>query len=140
MKHGLIVVLLTTAVALLGATAAQASCHAQVNCQVTIIFCDGQSVCESGSNWVRCDGGETIYCPICQAQTTCCDGRFLYCNGYVSCEESPGRYVKCDGQIQGICPRCQSSLENPILPFAPGGGWFAGLLLPELGQGVGCVR
>jgi len=138
MKHGLIVVLLGIAVALLGAAQVQASCNAQVICQVTVISCTGQSTCNSGPDWVQCDGGEKIYCPVCQAQTTCCDGRLIYCNGYSTCEQVPGKYVKCDGQIQGICPRCQYSSESSIPSRTPGEGWLDGLPVPELLQGVGC--
>ena len=139
MKHGLIVVLLGAAVALLGAGGAQASCHAQVICQVTVISCDGQSICQSGSNWVQCDGGQKIYCPVCQAQTTCCDGRFIFCNGYTSCQSDPGVSVTCDGMIQGFCPECRSSLETPASPLAPSLGWFPGLAVPALQQATGCA-
>lgn len=140
MKQGLIVLASIAVAAFLSAGAAQASCHAEVICQVTVISCNGQSVCESGPDWVRCDGGEQIFCPVCQAQTTCCDGRFIYCNGYSSCEENPGQWVKCDGQIQGLCPRCRSSLTNPILPGTPGGWSLAALPSPELWQDAACVR
>ena len=106
MKSALIILLCVVGVGLFSAAPAPASCNAQVICQVTVISCNGQSTCNSGSNWVQCDSQATIYCPICQAQTTCCDGRFIYCNGYSSCQESPGNWVKCDGQIRGICPDC----------------------------------
>lgn len=114
MKRVVMTLLCILGAATLWVGSAQASCTAKVICQVTIIQCSGQSICESGPDWVRCDGGEQIFCPICQAQTTCCDGRFIYCNGYESCEENPGRWVKCDGQFKGFCPFCQGAL--------PGGG------------------
>jgi len=138
MKQGIIVVLLGITAAFLGVSQAQASCHAEVICQVTVISCDGQSTCNSGPDWVQCDGGETIYCPVCQAQTTCCDGRFIYCNGYSTCDQVPGRYVKCDGQIQGICPRCQTFSANPAAPRTPDGWVLGGGALPAFLQGSGC--
>lgn len=106
MRRAFAILLCVVGASLFLAGPAQASCTAQVNCQVTVIQCQGQSVCSSGPNWVQCDSQATIYCPVCQAQTTCCDGRFIYCNGYSTCETNPGRWVKCDGQIRGICPWC----------------------------------
>jgi hypothetical protein len=106
MKKLLVVLTVLTAAVLLTPTESPASCSAQVICSVTVIQCNGQSVCQSGSDWVQCDNQARIYCPICQAQTTCCDGRFIYCNGYNSCSEDPGQSVTCDGHLGGICPDC----------------------------------
>lgn len=91
---------------LLAHSTAWASCTARVGCEVTTIECSGQSACYSGADWVQCDDQPRITCPVCQAQTTCCNGQFLYCNGYSSCEENPGQWIKCDGRFGGICPDC----------------------------------
>jgi len=139
MKHALVAPLWIAAAFFLGSGAAYASCRAQVDCQGTAISCDGQSVCESGSNWVRCDGAEQVSCPTCQAQTTCCDGRRLSCDGDSSCEQSPGKYVKCDAQAGSLCPRCVASLAGPGAIVAPGGWWLAGLPMPLIPGISGCM-
>jgi hypothetical protein len=105
MKSVFVAVLCGVCALLAFAGQAQATCSAQVICEVTVISCSGQSVCQSGPDWVQCDNQARIYCPVCQAQITCCDGRFMYCNGYSSCEET-SNWIKCDGQIRGICPDC----------------------------------
>jgi hypothetical protein len=130
MKRAL-VVFSAFAACIFTAREARASCTATVNCDVTVIQCSGQSVCQSGANWVQCDSQSTIYCPVCQAQVTCCDGRFLYCNGYTSCQEYPNRIV-CDGQTRGICPDCREAFSGH--PDAPADKSFLeGLAEPQKG-------
>jgi hypothetical protein len=106
MKRGALVFLGLAGMLLLAAGEARASCTAQVTCQVTVIQCSGTSTCSSGPDWVQCDNHAKIFCPVCQAQTTCCDGRLIFCNGYTSCQEFPGEKVVCDGHVGGICPNC----------------------------------
>jgi hypothetical protein len=118
MKSVVVLVLSSVAGAsLLCAGAARASCTATVNCEVTVIQCSGQSVCHSGANRVQCDSQTTVYCPVCQAQTTCCDGSLIYCNGYSTCQEFPGTKVVCDGRLGGRCLECPNWGAEALPPW-----------------------
>ena len=84
----------------------QAACNAIVYCQVAAIYCNGQSSCNSGPDWVKCDNQPTIYCPVCSAEEYCC-GQRVFCTGYESCENTP-LGPKCDGVVHP-CLDCLGS-------------------------------
>ena len=58
--------------------------------------------CSVGNYWVNCNGNFQ-QCPIaCWLEKECCDGSWVYCEGYTSCS-NVARGVKCDG-VAYLCP------------------------------------
>lgn len=104
MKNLLWIGLLALCALVLVPSAGQASCSSIVYCSVAAIYCNGQSTCLSGSNWVQCDNQARIYCPNCGESVQCCNGSERFCTGYTSCQ-AYSDHVTCDG-VSHYCPDC----------------------------------